>query len=258
MIIEVQRLTKYFEAELTFSGLYKQLPFCPVDRKRVYALKKLSFTIDAGEIVGILGPNGAGKTTLLRILADLLEPNKGIIRICNKELGRGDYSLRALIGYVPSDERSFFWRLSGRDNLEFFARLYGMNSKAAADRTSELLNLFAFQRQADRLFRDYSAGMRKKVAVIRAMLHRPKILLFDEVTNSLDPGSADRVSKLIREYISSGEYRAAVWSTHRLEETTKVCDRVIMIEQGSISYKGSSSEFGKEKLSLCDVVRIKG
>ena len=196
--------------------LHKQIlqPFGK--RQRVKALDSVSFCIDAGQILGVVGPNGAGKTTLLRILADILEPDEGIVEIWGQVVGKSGHRIRRTIGYVSSDERSFFWRLTARENMEFFARLYGLSASQAKNRTAQLLKQFDFKNKADRLFRDYSAGMRKKVSVMRALLHEPSLLLLDEVTNSLDPDSVRMVKDTICRYVSGREGCAAVWSTHRL------------------------------------------
>jgi len=239
-VIEVRDVTKYFFVERPF---YKQLlnPFGA--RERICALSGVSFGIEAGEILGVVGPNGAGKTTLLRILADLLEADAGSITLCGQRLRNGNSYLRSKIGYVPSDERSFFWRLTGRENLDFFGRLYGLSGKEVRRRTCEILREFGFEKRAGELFRDYSSGMRKKVAVMRALLHRPSVVLLDEITNGLDLRSAKMVKNMVREYVRRRGGCAAVWSTHRLEEIAEVCDRVIMIEDGSISFSGFSRDF---------------
>jgi ABC-2 type transport system ATP-binding protein len=202
--------------------------------RTVCALDSVSFTINPGEILGVVGPNGAGKTTLLKILAGLLEQDKGEVKIFGSSYSNGGKALRRNIGYVSSDERSFFWRLSGRDNLEFFGRLYGISSTSVQLRVEQLLGEFQFETKADRLFGEYSAGMRKKVAVMRALLHEPMILLLDEVTNSLDPDSAEYVKNVIRHYINDKPGRAAVWCTHRLEEIPSICDQVISLDSGKI------------------------
>ena len=239
-IIEVENLQKYF---VTAKPLHKQFA-TPLERGvRVDALRDVSFAIKSGQILGVVGPNGAGKTTLFRIMADLLEPSGGMVRLCGKALNTANRDLCRRIGYVSSDERSFFWRLTGRDNLEFFGRLYGLSSKEAKTRSHELLTEFSFAAKADHLFRDYSAGMRRKVAIMRALLHRPAVLLFDEATNSLDPQTAAMVKKAVRAYVSNTTSCAAAWSTHRLEEISEICDRVITIEAGTVRYDGKMHDF---------------
>lgn len=238
--IEVENLGKSFVLE---RPLYKHL-FTPFEAgQKVCALRRINFSIESGEILGVVGPNGAGKTTLLRILAGLLEPSIGSVKLCGRQLKAKSRRLRGSIGYVSGNERSFFWRLTGRENLEFFGRLYGLSGKETRERTLHILKQFGFEEKSDQLFRDYSTGMRKKIALMRVLLHQPCIMLLDEVTNSLDPKSAKMVKDLVREYISNGKYRAAVWSTHRLEEIAEICDQVIMIEEGNITFDGQLGDF---------------
>ncbi len=231
MVLEAVNLKKTYLRDLP---LYKQvlLPFSR--RQRVKALDSVSICVGAGQILGVVGPNGAGKTTLLRILADLLDPDEGTVSICGQVLSKKGYQIRSRIGYVSSDERSFFWRLTGRENLEFFARLYGLSTSHAKRRAAVLIKRFGFENKTDQLFRDYSAGMRKKVSVMRALLHEPSVLLLDEMTNSLDPGSARMVKEMVRRYVSEKKGCAAVWSTHKLEEISQICDKVVMIDSGRI------------------------
>jgi ABC-2 type transport system ATP-binding protein len=154
-----------------------------------------------------------------------------------------DPRMRSNIGYVSSDERSFFWRLTGRQNLKFFARLYGVSGPLADKRIKKLLKLFAVEERADQLFRDYSTGTRKKFALARALVHQPKVLLLDEVTNSLDSDSAQSAKSLVREYISSEHGRVGVWSTHRFEEIVEICDKVLVIDKGCVRFFGNAGNF---------------
>jgi len=230
-IVEVENLTKAFAVErpLFWSLLY---PF--KKREWFYALQTISFKMDAGEILGVVGPNGAGKTTLLRILADLLLGDSGYVRMEGVKFDGTAYAHRRQIGYVSSDERSFFWRLTGRQNLEFFACLYGLTQKEFQPLLDKTLHEFSLMKKSAQLFRDYSAGTRKKFVLIRALLHRPRLLLLDELTNSLDPPAAQQVKSLVRGYVDQSPRRAAIWSTHRLEEVKEICDRVIIIRDGQI------------------------
>jgi ABC-2 type transport system ATP-binding protein len=239
VIAEAQGIEKYFVLD---RPLYEQV-FAPfAAKKMICALKGVSFKVKPGEIVGVVGPNGAGKTTLLRILADLLEPDSGWVALCGQRLTKKKCHLRSKIGYVSSDERSFFWRLTGRQNLEFFARLYEVSGLEAPKRIRAMLDMFALWEKADQLFRDYSTGIRKKFALARALIHQPKILLLDEVTNSLDSSSAQSVKSLVREYVSSRDGCGGVWSTHRFEEIVEICDKVLVINEGRVQFFGSVSE----------------
>lgn len=237
-IVEAADLKKYFAVD---RSLYEQVlaPFAP--KKVVRALEGVTFDIGSGEILGIVGPNGAGKTTLLRILANLLEADRGRVKLCGQELNNKCH-VRAHIGYVSCDERSFFWRLSGKQNLEFFAGLYGLGQQLARKRIAQLLDKFGLEEKAAELFRDYSTGTRKKFALARALIHQPRVLLLDEVTNSLDVPSAQSVKALVREYASVQPGRAAVWSTHRFEEIGEICDKVLVISEGRMKFFGTIND----------------
>ena len=255
IVLEADNLQKTYLRELP---LYKQI-ILPFSRKqRIKALDSVSFDIDTGQILGVIGPNGAGKTTLLRILADILQPDSGTVSICGQISGKNNFKMRRHIGYVSSNERSFFWRLTGRENLEFFARLYGLSASQAKKRTSTCIKQFSFENRADLLFRDYSSGMRKKVSLMRALLHEPLLLLLDEVTNSLDPSSADMIKEMVRKYVSEKKDRAAIWSTHRLEEISQVCDRVMTIDSGRIAYYGFIKESAENSEYMLKVGNLNG
>ena len=235
-VIEASNLTKYFGA----GGLLRDRQS---KNRRKCVLDRMSFHLEAGDILGLVGPNGAGKTTLIRILADLLEPDTGTVKILGQTvLASGNY-LRKHIGYVSSDERNCFWRLSGKANLEFFGKLYGLSYQQAKRRTSELLSFFSFEKHANQLFRDYSTGMRKKISIMRALLHRPAILLLDEATNSLDRDSIRVIKAVVHEYVSEKENRAAIWSTHRQEEIRQICNKMLLLESGKVSFIGSVDDF---------------
>jgi len=238
VILEARNIDKDF---VVARSLGRQLlnPFGA--RKVIQALSAVTFRIKSGEILAVVGPNGAGKTTLLRILADLLEPDRGWVKLCGHKLNGRGHCLRNKIGYVSSDERSFFWRLTGKQNLQFFARLYGIPGLEARRTITAMLKVFGVEEKASQLFRDYSTGTRKKFALIRALLHQPSILLLDEVTNSLDPPSAKSVKSLVREYVSGRSGCAGVWSTHRLEEIDEICDKVLVINKGRVKFFGSVS-----------------
>jgi len=244
-VVEVRNLTKYF---LPVRPLPQVLRAPFARPAKFFALRGVSFAVPAGEILGIVGPNGAGKTTLLRLLADLLEADAGSVRLGGYELATLGPRARRDIGYVSNDERSFFWRLTGVQNLEFFGRLYGLPRVRVRQRMEELLAWSALEDKARHLFRDYSSGTRKKFALVRALLHEPKLVLLDEATNSLDPPSARSVKALVRDYVSAGSERAAVWSTHRLEEIGEICDRVLVINYGRAEFLGSAKDSGSLRL----------
>ena len=235
-VVEIRKVEKYFEIE---SPLYRRIWNPLTKNEGIYALRDISFRVESGMVLGVVGPNGAGKTTLLRILADLLEPTQGEVTICGRKLKKSAASMRSKIGYVSSDERSFFWRLTGRQNLNFFARLYGVPDKKATERINNMLDNFSLTDKAKQLFRDYSAGTRKKFALIRALVHQPQVILLDEITNSLDPESNQEVKTLVRKYVSRQKDCVALWSTHRLEEIGEICDMLLELKWGEAEYFGA-------------------
>jgi ABC-2 type transport system ATP-binding protein len=238
-VVEVRNLSKDFVS----SRPLHRLLLAPFGRgRRIHALRDVSFGVAGGEILGVVGPNGAGKTTLMRVIADLLEADRGSVHFCGRDLASLGHRARGHIGYVSNDERSFFWRLTGAQNLEFFGCLYGLSRAEARRRMGELLERFALREQAGHLFRDYSSGTRKKFALVRALIHRPRLLLLDEVTNSLDPPSAHHVKSMVRDYVCSCNDCAGIWSTHRLEEIGEICDRVLVISRGRAEFLGSAHE----------------
>lgn len=238
-VIEVRNIEKTFKRN---KPLIKQfIPF--VRSKKYYALKNISFSVEAGQILALVGDNGSGKTTLIRIIADLLIADHGTVNLAGQDTKSKGCKIRKKTGYVSSDERSFFWKLTGRENLRFFGCLYGLSHRILEKRIDCCLAEFDFEKESSKLFRDYSAGMRKKLTVIRALLHRPDILLLDEITNSLDPESAEKIKNIIKEYVSAEPSRAAIWSTHRLEEVSQLSNQVLMIKQGQVVFLGDAEQF---------------
>lgn len=234
-IVEVKGLCKAYLAARTMRQLLTQ----PWGRaKRMLALDHVSFSLEAGQVVGVLGLNGAGKTTLLKSLCNLLEPSRGRITIEGHTLPQSGAIARSIIGYVPSDERSFFWRLGGRANLQFFAGLYGLEPRAAQWRISSLLEQFGLSGRAEGHFANYSSGMRKRLAIVRGLLHDPRVLILDEPTNSLDMQWDRFLQGFVRQWVRAGSDRLVVWSTHRAEEVCNVCDHVIGLRTGRLVYTG--------------------
>ena len=166
-------------------------------RPGVRALHEVSFAASSGEVVGLLGPNGAGKSTLIRILAQLVKPTSGEVVIEGIDLRRNPLEARARVGYVAGDERSFFWRLSGLENLRFFAALYGLDRAEAERGIGRYLDLFGLSAVARQRFSSYSSGTRRLFTIIRGLIHEPDIVLMDEPTNSLDPLTRQRLMEFV-------------------------------------------------------------
>lgn len=225
--------------------IYRQVsigirPF--VKRRTVQALHGVSFRVRAGEMVGLLGPNGAGKTTLLKILATLLYPTSGAVRFFGRDNRDGEIKTRGMLGLVTCDERSFYWRLSGRKNLRFFATLYGLSAREADPRIEELLAALDMTEAADRRFDGYSAGMKQKLAIARGLLKQPQIVLYDEPTRSLDPLSQHNIRHWIRQNRARRPDQTHLIATHNLMEAEQLCDRVVIVDRGRIVADGTVEE----------------
>ncbi|MBU1863235.1 MAG: ABC transporter ATP-binding protein [Candidatus Omnitrophica bacterium] len=236
IILKIENLTKIFTPSLSYSDLLR-LNF----KKRISfkALDGLSFSLEKGKILGILGPNGAGKTTLLKIIATLILPDKGTVMVNGYHLDRDDEKIKSLIGLVTSEERNFYWRLSGMQNLEFFSCLYGLNKKEIKLRIAELCTIF----KADYLnkrFDSYSTGMKRKCALIKALLHNPKLLLLDEPTKSLDYNSAYELKNFISNEVQTGA--SVVFATHNIKEAEDLCDTFMILHHGKIYGLGTLNE----------------
>ena len=201
------------------------------------ALDGVSLAVPPGEIHALLGPNGAGKTTLLRLLAGLMTPTSGSVRVLGRPVERRAREARGLIGLVPSGDRSFYLRISGLENLAFFARLNGFRRRAAFARGEELLDHVGLAEAAHRPVGEYSHGMQKRLSVARALITDPSVLLVDEATHDLDPEGARRVRGLVEDCARRGA--AVVWATQRLDEIRSFAERVTLLAHGRARFAGT-------------------
>ena len=196
----------------------------------VEALKNVSFEIRSGEIFGLIGRNGAGKTTLTKIIATLVQPTSGAVSVRNFDSVKDEVKVRSLVGLATAEERSFYWRLTAEQNLLFFARLYGLQDAAARRRIAELFERLNLTELAKRRFSELSTGNKQRLAIARAILPEPPILLLDEPTRSLDPLAA----QAMRELILSLEGVSVLLTSHNLSEVEELCRRVAIISKGEI------------------------
>ena len=203
------------------------------------ALTSVSLEVQPGETVGLLGPNGAGKTTLLKIIATLLSPTSGRVLIHGWDSVQEPVLVRRSLGLVTCDERSFYWRISGRQNLAFFATLYGMPRRTAQERIPFLLEVLGLADAADRLFHTYSSGMKQKLAIARGLLSEPSIILYDEPTRSLDPLSTQNVRNWLAANRKSSPHTAHLIATNQLQEAVRLCDRVVILNRGVVIASGT-------------------
>jgi ABC-2 type transport system ATP-binding protein len=213
----------------------------------------VSLTVPTGSITGLLGPNGAGKTTLLRILATTVLPDGGFAKILDRDVTRHTSQVRARLGFVLGEERSFFWRLTARQNLRFFAVLANMESDAIPDRIKELSDLLRLEKELDKPFRDLSTGMRQRLGIARALLHDPEVLLVDEPTRGLDPGAARRARRFIKEKLSEEMKKSVLLATHNMEEARELCDRIAFLKDGKIVTEDEVTEALKKANEVFEV-----
>ncbi len=204
------------------------------------ALDRVSFTACAGEIHAVLGPNGAGKTTLLRILSGLLEPSVGDVRVLGMDASAAPRLLRQEIGLVPSGDRSFYLRISGLENLVFFARLQGMRRVEAQARARDVLALVGLLDSAEMRVGFYSHGMQKRLSIARALLTDPAVLIVDEGTHDLDPARARDVRDLVR-VAADTRGVTVIWATQRLDEIRGFADRATLLDLGQVRFDGTVS-----------------
>ena len=197
------------------------------------ALDKLNLEIRPGELFGLLGPNGSGKTTTIKCLSTILIPDEGRAIVNGFDTQKETAMVRASLGMVVGGERTLYWKLTARDNLTYFASLYKMKRRHAKKRIEELLETMQLADRADERLEDYSSGMRQKVAIARALLHDPPILLLDEPTLGLDPGFARQIRTQIKE-LSEKEGKTVLLTTHYMDEADQLCDRVAFINNGRI------------------------
>jgi ABC-2 type transport system ATP-binding protein len=214
------------------SGLLSRL-FRKPERKEMFtAVDGVDLQIAQGEIFGLLGPNGAGKSTTIRMLCTLLEPTGGTAHVNGFDILRQPTQVRQSLGTVLAGERSIYWKLTGRENLEYFAALYHLPPAVARQRINELLERMEISDRANELVEKYSTGMRQRIALSKALLARPPILLLDEPTLGLDPQAARRVRELIAELKAEGH--TILLTTHYMEEADQLSDRIGIIDQGKI------------------------
>ena len=234
--IKTDKLTKRFART---SGYRDLLPFR--QREWVKAVEDVSLDIKEGEFFGLLGPNGAGKTTLIKILCCLVLPNSGTAQVLGYDIIGEEQAVKALVGLVSAEERSFYWRLTGRENLKFYASLYRLPKHQIKETIEELLDLVGLSDKADVRFQNYSTGMRQKLAIARGLLSQPKVLFIDEPTKSLDPVSAQSMRHFFKEKVAR-DGRTVVLATHNLNEAQQLCSRLAIMDRGHVVALGSVRE----------------
>lgn len=196
------------------------------------AIDDISFEVKKGEIFGLLGENGAGKTTTLRMMSTMLKPTSGDIRICEYDTVKQDDKVRANIGIMFGGETGLYDRLTARENIEYFGKLYDMTKEELDKKIEELSKVLDMKEYIDKKVGKFSKGMKQKVAFARTIVHDPKVLLLDEPTSGLDVTAATQVDNFIKDCKKQG--RTVIFSSHTMSEIEKLCDRVAIINKGKL------------------------
>ncbi len=203
------------------------------------AVDGIDLSVPAGEIFGFLGPNGAGKTTTLRMIAGILQPSAGTVTIGGVDLATDPTAAKSKLGFIP-DRPFIYEKLTGWEFLGFVAGLYGQDGPAIERRAEELLALFDLQEWSHQLVEAYSHGMRQKLIIASAFIHRPEVIVVDEPMVGLDPKAARILKDLFREFVARGH--TIMMSTHTLEVAETLCDRIAIIQAGKIRALGTLAE----------------
>ena len=216
------------------------------------AVDQVSFEVSNGEVFGLLGPNGAGKTTTMRLLSTLLKPTSGTATIAGYDLLREPQKVRASIGVLPEDT-GLYDRLTPREHLLYYGKLHRMPQDVLRKRSDELLDIMELDDRANTKVGDFSKGMKQKVALLRAFIHDPPVLLLDEPTAGLDVMSARSIHGFVERFRKEG--KAIMISTHNMTEAQKLCDRIAIIDHARIVAVGTVREL-QEKTSQKDLESI--
>jgi ABC-2 type transport system ATP-binding protein len=229
---------------------YTDMIFHPLSKKYFIALHKINLEIKSGDRIAFLGTNGAGKTTLLKLIGGLLYPRFGNIYVNSYNTVRQNLKARKCVGFVLNEERSFYWRLTGVQNLRFFGVLDNWKGMALEKKIGELIKLVGLENSANKLFAGYSSGMKQKLAIARGLLSDPDILILDEPTRTLDPISADDVKNIITQRVHENKERTLLIATHKLDEAEVLCNQVCIMKSGYILTYSSLEELLTQYVTL--------
>ena len=236
-IIHLDKVNKFYVRKKNFYGKIVE---------KTQALKDINFSIKKGEIFGILGPNGAGKSTLIKIMATLLKEDSGSIKILGLDVDKNEKVIRQKINLITGSERGLYWRLTARENLEYFAELYGISKKNKKNLIDKLVKLVGLFGREDEKVEKYSKGMKQRLQIARGLINDPQIIFLDEPTLGLDVLSAVNLRKLIKEL--SREGKTIIYTTHYMKEAEEICDRVLFINKGKVLDIGNIDDLKRKNL----------
>lgn len=246
--VRTQNLSKTYEIHAR-KGIFKS------EKRSVEALKSISLEVNRGEIFGLLGPNGAGKTTLIKILTTLLLPTSGEAWINGFNVTRDENQVRASVGCMLMGERGLYWKLTGRENLEYFGALYHLDPSARRKRANEIIELLKLEEIADRMVESYSSGQKMNLAFGKSLINDAPLLVLDEPTNTLDLPSASELRSIVRQLNKQG--KTVIYTTHIMSEAETLCDRVAIIDHGELLASGTVEAL-KKSLQREGVTHIEG
>ncbi|MBI4454472.1 MAG: ABC transporter ATP-binding protein [Acidobacteria bacterium] len=252
LAIKTEGLTKVFRAG---TNILELLGRRSEARRCTVALDDIDLGVKQGEIFALLGPNGAGKTTLIKILCSLILPDAGDVRVMGFDVVREQDKIKTLISLVVGEERSFYWRLTGRQNLEFFASLYNLTAAETRDRIERAASLLELT-DLDKRYQEYSTGAKQRLAVARSFLNGAKLIFMDEPTRSLDLNAAAKLRDLIRNRLGDSGC-TFFFTTHHTQEAEVLADRIAVLDQGKIKACGTLRELrdwvGNLRVSLEEI-----
>lgn len=246
--VRVEALSKSYQVRQR-KGLFKS------QKSSVEALQSVSLDVQAGEVFGLLGPNGAGKTTLIKILTTLLLPTAGDAWVNGYHILRQENQVRASVGCMLMGERGLYWKLTGRENLEYFGALYHLHPDERKRKAQEIIDLLGLKDLADRTVETYSSGQKMSLAFGKALINDAPLLVLDEPTNTLDVPSASELRATVRDLNAQG--KTIIYTTHIMSEAETLCKRVAIIDHGQLLALGTIAEL-KASLGRSQVTRIEG
>lgn len=230
MIVHLEGLTKSF----TVRRGWRALARAPFRSDRTLAVDDVSFDVAEGEIFGLLGQNGAGKTTIFKLLATLILADAGVATIDGHDVARDPLAVRRALAPVLANERSLNWRLSAHENVRLFSALQGLAGAEARTEERRVLAVTGLAATSTKMVGEFSSGMRQRLLIARALLGRPRVLLLDEPTRSLDPISAREFRRFLRDVVVDIEGCTVLLATHDADEVWDLCDRVAILERGRL------------------------